>query len=164
MGFDLSVRSNFAQDYSEWLFRFVSGAWFARLALFVALGFGVWVGSRVFWQLALPDSAESPTATAPGSRQIIERVVQQQWFGSLAAAPTRAEAPSNIRLRGVIAERRAGHGGMAIVSVDGGPDKVFSVGDAVAPGVSLKRVDPDGAVLTRGGREEQVALPKRGKP
>ena len=164
MGFDLSVRSNFGKDYSEWLFLLASGVWFARLALLVALGFAAWVASTVFWQLALPGAADPPAEITAGSRQIVERVVQQQWFGTLAAAQARAEAPSNIRLRGVIAERRAGHGGMAIVSIDGGPDKVFSVGDAVAPGVSLKRVDPDGAVLTRGGREEQVALPKRGKP
>jgi general secretion pathway protein C len=160
----LFVRSNFGRDYSEWLFRLASNIWLARLALLMALGFAVWVASTLFWRLALPQGAMPPSDAGLGAKQMVERIAQQQWFGALAVATASAAAPSNFRLRGVIAERRAGQNGMAIISVDGGPDKVYSVGDTLAPGVSLKRVEPAGVLVMRGGREEQLLLPVRGKP
>jgi general secretion pathway protein C len=90
-------------------------------------------------------------------------VVSAHLFGVATADPASqdpATAPlssANLVLAGTIATQDPKHG-IAIIS-DGGPSKVFSVGDKVT-GASLFSVYLDHVILDRGGTLETLVLPR----
>jgi general secretion pathway protein C len=93
----------------------------------------------------------------------LQSVVAAHLFG-VAAAGSAAQDPetaplssANLVLAGTIASQDPKHG-VAIIS-DGGPAKVFSVGDDVS-GASLHSVYMDHVVLDRGGVLETLVLPR----
>jgi general secretion pathway protein C len=107
-----------------------------------------------------------PTRTAPGPRRAgldIQGVVSAHLFGVAAPDPSTqdpANAPqstANLLLAGTIATRDPKRG-VAIIS-DGGPSKVYSVGDNVG-GAALHSVYLDHVILDRNGALETLLLPR----
>src|ERR1700730_7190564 len=92
-----------------------------------------------------------------------QSVVSAHLFGVAAADPSRedpANAPqssANLVLAGTIATQDPKRG-VAIIS-DGGPSKVYSVGDNVG-GATLHSVYLDHVILDRGGALETLLLPR----
>ena len=107
------------------------------------------------------------TATAPRARPgaNVQAVVSAHLFGVAVADPTTQDpnnAPlssANLALAGTIATQNPKKG-IAIIS-DGGPSKVFAVGDNVS-GASLYSVYLDHVILDRGGNlgGNSPALPR----
>jgi general secretion pathway protein C len=93
----------------------------------------------------------------------IQSVVSAHLFGIATVDPSAqdpANAPpstSNLVLAGTIATQNPKRG-VAIIS-DGGPSKVYSVGDNVG-GASLHSVYLDHVILDRGGALETLTLPR----
>ena len=93
----------------------------------------------------------------------IQSVVSAHLFGIATADPSAqdpANAPpstSNLVLAGTIATQDPKRG-VAII-IDGGPSKVYSVGDNVG-GASLHSVYLDHVILDRGGALETLILPR----
>jgi general secretion pathway protein C len=93
----------------------------------------------------------------------VQTVVSAHLFGVAVADPSTqdpANAPlssANLVLAGTIATQNPKHG-IAIIS-DGGPSKVYSVGDNVN-GASLHSVYLDHVILDRGGTLETLLLPR----
>jgi general secretion pathway protein C len=93
----------------------------------------------------------------------VQSLVAAHLFGMAVADPTTqdpANAPlssANLVLAGTIATRDPKHG-IAIIS-DGGPAKVFSVGDTVT-GATLHSVYLDHVILDRAGVLETLPLPR----
>ena len=103
----------------------------------------------------------APRAQRPGLD--VQSVVSAHLFGIAAPDPSAqdpANAPqstANLVLAGTIATQDPKRG-VAIIS-DGGPSKVYSVGDNVG-GASLHSVYLDHVILDRGGALETLLLPK----
>jgi general secretion pathway protein C len=93
----------------------------------------------------------------------VQSIVSAHLFGVATADPTAqdpANAPqstANLLLAGTIATQDPKRG-VAIIS-DGGPSKVYSVGDNVG-GASLHSVYLDHVILDRGGALETLLLPR----
>jgi general secretion pathway protein C len=100
---------------------------------------------------------------APHAGVDIQSVVSAHLFGVAAPDPSTqdpANAPqstANLVLAGTIASQDPKRG-VAIIS-DGGPAKVYSVGDNVG-GASLHSVYLDHVILDRGGSLETLSLPR----
>ena len=94
----------------------------------------------------------------------VQSVVSAHLFGVAAPDPSTqdpANAPqstANLVLAGTIATQDPKHG-VAIIS-DGGPSKVYSVGDNVG-GASLHSVYLDHVILDRNGQLETLLLPRQ---
>ena len=103
----------------------------------------------------------APRAQHPGID--IQSVVSAHLFGVAAPDPSTqdpANAPqstANLVLAGTIATQDPKRG-VAIIS-DGGPSKVYSVGDNVG-GATLHSVYLDHVILDRGGQLETLLLPR----
>jgi general secretion pathway protein C len=106
------------------------------------------------------------TAPAPLTRHAgvdVQSVISAHLFGVATVDPTTqdpANAPpstANLVLAGTIATQDPKRG-VAIIS-DGGPSKVYSVGDNVG-GASLHSVYLDHVILDRGGQLETLVLPR----
>src|SRR5882757_265040 len=104
-----------------------------------------------------------PAAPHARSGIDVQRVVSTHLFGIAAVEPGAqdpADAPlssANLVLAGTIASQDPKHG-VAIIS-DGGPAKVFSVGDNVS-GATLHSVYLDHVILDRAGVLETLMLPR----
>lgn len=112
--------------------------------LALAAGVGVW-GALL---LAPRPQALPPGLTAPppaGS----DTAPLAQWFGSSAASV-------KVMVLGLIS---AGEQGAAILRIDGGAPQAYRVGQSVAEGVILARVDRAGVVLDQGGTPLEVSAP-----
>jgi len=112
-------------------------------------------------QPVIASSPELHQRPAPAAN--IQALIMSHPFGIRAADPASqdpANAPlssANLVLAGTIATQDPKHG-IAIIS-DGGPSKVYSVGDNVS-GASLYSVYLDHVVLNRNGSLETLVLPR----
>ena len=68
-----------------------------------------------------------------------------------------ADAGSNIRALGVMAEGSTGRG-IALIGVEGKPPRAVRAGESIAPGVVLAEVRRDGVVISRSGATQQIRL------
>lgn len=102
----------------------------------VAVGLGVWSALL----LAPRPMAAPPVLTSgPAPGQDISPVVN--WFGG-----------SSARLRiAVLGLLSSGERGTALLSVNGGPAKAYSVGHTLAQGVTLAAVTPQGVSIDQDG-------------
>jgi len=106
-------------------------------------------------------AAAAPSQQRPGVN--VQSIVSAHLFGVAVADPATQDpnnAPlssANLVLAGTIATENPKRG-IAIIS-DGGPSKVFSVGDNVN-GASLHSVYLDHVILDRGGTLETLVLPR----
>jgi general secretion pathway protein C len=119
----------------------VAGSTFALWALVAACA--------VYWGLKL--SGTSSVATAPPAARSpapVDPAAVARVLGFSPAVASAAPTPSiasRFNLVGVVANR--GHGGAALISVDGKPPKPFRVGSSVEEGLMLQSVDARRAVL-----------------
>jgi len=110
-----------------------------------------------------PQPVLAATAPHPHPGANVQAVVSAHLFGVAVADPTTQDpnnAPlssANLLLAGTIATENPKRG-IAIIS-DGGPSKVYSVGDNVN-GASLYSVYLDHVILDRGGTLETLLLPR----
>src|SRR6202041_1899560 len=106
----------------------------------------------------------TPVPVARHAGLDVQSVVSAHLFGVAAPDPSTqdpANAPqstANLVLAGTIATQDPKHG-VAIIS-DGGPSKVYSVGDNVG-GASLHSVYLDHVILDRNGQLETLLLPRQ---
>jgi general secretion pathway protein C len=111
-----------------------------------------------------PQPVVAPSVqTRPHASADVQTVVSAHLFGVATADPASQDPGSaplssaNLVLAGTIATQDPKHG-IAIIS-DGGPSKVFSVGDKIS-GASLFSVYLDHVILDRGGTLETLVLPR----
>jgi general secretion pathway protein C len=114
-------------------------------------------------QVKSPEPVVEASAPRPKPGVNVQAVVSAHLFGVAVADPSTQDpnnAPlssANLALAGTIATENPKKG-IAIIS-DGGPSKVFAVGDNVN-GASLYSVYLDRVILDRGGSLETLLLPR----
>jgi general secretion pathway protein C len=136
-----------------------------------------WQLARTVWLLYPAGEAPPPLAVPAvesGSAGDAERVTRS-WdingdlFGKYNASEAVVEAPdddipetsANLELRGVIPMAPPSEmESIAIIAEQGGDEKVYMIGDQVQRGLQLNAVYADRVVFRRGGRLEELRLPK----
>jgi general secretion pathway protein C len=117
----------------------------SRTAAILALATGAGVWGSV---LMAPRSQALPPMLSPrpaaGDTAALAR-----WFGTSAA-------PVKVTVLGLIS---AGEHGAAILKIDGGEPRAYRVGQPIADGVTLAKVERAGVVLDQAGVSIQVAAP-----
>jgi general secretion pathway protein C len=153
---------------NQWLSR-LQGNGPAYVALILAALIAVELARVAISFLGGPVKTPQPVVNRPPAPHVrpgvdVQKVVSAHLFGVAAAEPG-AQDPSNVPLSsanlvlaGTIATRDPKHG-VAIIS-DGGPSKVFSVGDNVS-GATLHSVYLDHVILDRAGVLETLMLPRQ---
>lgn len=158
------ARRGFAIDRG----RYAETAAWACCVVFGALA--LWLLARLVWQLlpqaeparaggALPAAAVLATASS-------RSIASWHLFGETprrAGAGAEAASTLSLILRGTVAESDP-KAGLAVVAGTDGGERAFRVGEDVVPGVRLVAVHPDRIVLSRGGAEETLRLPRERTP
>jgi general secretion pathway protein C len=116
----------------------------AAAILALATGVGAW-GSILLAPRAqgLPPMLNAPRPAGA------DTAAMARWFGKSAA-------PVKVTVLGLIS---AGPRGAAILAIDGGEPRAYRVGQAIADGVTLAKVERAGVVLDQAGASIQVAAP-----
>jgi general secretion pathway protein C len=112
-----------------------------------------------------PPSPQGPRAApAPLAPDEVQRLLASDPFGNAKAAGapvSQTVAPPSrlqVHLRGTVAGDRADSYAILLVPEAGPRDDVYRLGQEIAPGVSLARIERDQVVVLNHGREETVAL------
>lgn len=114
-------------------------------------------GARLVWRLFEPTSPlGGATVSSQGAKPIRLAVFSGfDPFFRVSEGPRAAQsAEAEFQLFGVRADGRGG--GSAIVGTPGGAQGSFLVGEEVAPGVLLRAVGLDHAMLSRGGGQIRI--------
>src|SRR3984885_13375777 len=151
---------------TEWLSRLQANgpsavAWV--LGALIAVELARIAAALLSGQLKSPEPVVEASAPRPKPGVNVQAVVSAHLFGVAVADPSAQDpndAPlssANLALAGTIATENPKKG-IAIIS-DGGPSKVFAVGDNVN-GASLYSVYLDHVILDRAGNLETLVLPR----
>ena len=151
---------------NEWSFQLPqNGPWLASLVLAALIAVELALLTQTFWGASPVKSVQLPPPHPARSNQgpgvDVQGIIAAHLFG-VAPRPTQDEsnAPqssANLVLAGTIATQDPKHG-VAII-IDGGPSKVYSVGDNVG-GALLHAVYLDHVILDRGGALKTLLLPR----
>jgi general secretion pathway protein C len=153
---------------NQWLSR-LQGNGPAYVALILAALIAVELARAAISFLGGPVKTPQPVVNRPAAPHVrpgvdVQKVVSAHLFGMAAVEPG-AQDPSNVPLSsanlvlaGTIASQDPKHG-VAIIT-DGGPSKVYSVGDNVS-GATLHSVYLDHVILDRAGVLETLVLPRQ---
>ena len=158
----LDMRTN------QWLSR-LQGNGPAYVSLILAALIAIELARMALSFLGGPVKTPQPVVNRPAAPHVrpgvdAQKVVSAHLFGVAAVEPGAqdpADAPlssANLVLAGTIASQDPKHG-VAIIS-DGGPSKVYSVGDNVS-GATLHSVYLDHVILDRAGVLETLMLPRQ---
>lgn len=120
-----------------------------------------------------PAPAEStPGSDSPAPALLAADVAIGSWhlFGQAEAvrpvetpvAPMPA-TPLNLRLVGIFFMERGGDRALALIAESNGPERGYRIGESLPGGARLQRIQRDYVVVSRGGREEMLKLPKLGE-
>jgi general secretion pathway protein C len=153
---------------NQWLSR-LQGNGPAYVSLILAALIAVELARMAIFLLGGPVKTPQPVVNRPAAPHSrpgvdVQKVVSAHLFGVAAVEPGAqdpANAPlssANLVLAGTIASQDPKHG-VAIIS-DGGPSKVYSVGDNVS-GATLYSVYLDHVILDRAGVLETLMLPRQ---
>jgi general secretion pathway protein C len=153
---------------NQWLSR-LQGNGPAYISLILAALIAIELARMAISFLGGPVKTPQPVVNRPAAPHVrpgvdVQKVVSAHLFGIAAVEPggqDPASAPlssANLVLAGTIASQDPKHG-VAIIS-DGGPSKVFSVGDNVS-GATLHSVYLDHVILDRAGVLETLILPRQ---
>jgi general secretion pathway protein C len=153
---------------NQWLSR-LQGNGPAYVSLILAALIAIELARMAISFLGGPVKTPQPVVNRPAAPHLrpgvdVQKVVSAHLFGIAAVEPggqDPASAPlssANLVLAGTIASQDPKHG-VAIIS-DGGPSKVFSVGDNVS-GATLHSVYLDHVILDRAGVLETLMLPRQ---
>jgi general secretion pathway protein C len=113
------------------------------------------------WVLVAPKGPvgkwKAITATAPVDDTILVRF--DPFFRDGSATDSAQAAVTNlpIKLFGIRVNQAIGRGS-AIIETPDGLQSSFATGDEIMPGVTLKSVTFEGAIISRGGVDEQIFL------
>lgn len=69
----------------------------------------------------------------------------------------------NLILRGSLADIGSNSGGSTAIIQGSNQDKLYSEGDALPGGITLKEIHPDHVILSRNGQLEKLFFPETGK-
>lgn len=117
--------------------------------LAMAVGIGLWSALLLAPQ---PTAARPFLASGPAPGQNISPLIN--WFGGGSA-----------RLRvAVLGLLSSGQRGTALLSINGGPPKAYSVGHTLAQGVTLSAVLPHGVSIDQDGIIEDITVLGRASP
>ena len=121
----------------------------------LALSLAYWT-----WAFVAPRSVAAPAMPAHGELDIARSAAAGQLFGARGTGAPLSAPTTKLRLLGVAApgDRREGR---AIFALENGKSRTARAGDALLPGLVLKEIHPDHAVLERDGRMERVGLERR---
>lgn len=117
--------------------------------------------ARLLWIVVAPPQPTAPKAVASVFRAADHGILSSfDAFGASGAAPQAGGQATveGFRLYGV---RQDGASGSAILSGPDGVQKSFTVGEAVAQGVTLAAVGADHVELSRGGARMTLSFPER---
>jgi len=153
---------------NQWLSR-LQGNGPAYVSLILAALIAIELARIAISMLGGPVKTPQPVVNRPPTPHVrpgvdVQKVVSAHLFGIAAVEPGAqdpANAPlssANLVLAGTIASQDPKHG-VAIIS-DGGPSKVYSVGDNVS-GATLHSVYLDHVILDRAGVLETLMLPRQ---
>lgn len=142
--------------------------WLGRLAAVTMLAVLAWTGANIFWTLTTANTLAplqaSTNTLETDPRKAAQLVVARHVFGEVAAvAAVVAEAPTDIRLSGIIAAQRPGQTAMAILALEGKPAIAVREGEEFAPGLTLQRVQERQVELLRGSQTQILGLPEPNK-
>jgi len=124
------------------------------VALVLALA---WLLAHWTWVFLAPAQADGAAQAVRG----VDLAAVAKLFGAAppAGSTTPGTSASGLRLKGVIAPTPATIG--SAVFNAGGKDIAVNLGGEVQPGVTLEAVEPDHAVILRGGVRERIDLDTR---
>lgn len=110
--------------------------------------------SLAYWGLQLFKPKQRPIAPPPVAQapEVNVDAARGLFGGQTAVAQV-----SNYQLRGVVAAAN-GRGSAAIISADGQPAQAYGVGKEIAPGVTVKDVQPRFVTLMEGGIQKRLEL------
>ena len=114
--------------------------------LFALLVWALVAGTGVFWGLRLfAQPAQPPTRAVVVSDLTMARGDVSRLLGSAPSAPATeiAAAPAQstrFRLTGVVAPKHSSEQGLAVISVDGEPPRVYRVGASIDEALMLREV------------------------
>ncbi|GGY93569.1 type II secretion system protein N [Pseudoduganella plicata] len=111
--------------------------------------------SVAYWGLQLYKPAQRPIAAVPVTETPPAPIDAAR---GLFGGDTAVAAVSNYELRGVVAARN-GQRSVAIIAANGEPPKAWPVGTELAPGVTVKDVQPRFVTLSEGGVQKRLDLP-----
>lgn len=110
--------------------------------------------SLAFWALKLLKAPQRPISAAP---EHIRPEPAIDAAAGLFGGRIVVAAASNYQLRGVIAAGN-GRGSVAILAADGKPARTYPAGAEVAPGVTVRDVQPRFVLLLENGVAKRVDL------
>ena len=125
----------------------MQGRWVVAGSTFVV--WAVVAAACVYWGLKLASRSQSPAAAplvhtpTPVDPASVARLMG--WSPVQAASIAAPSLDSRFALQGVVAG--SGHGGAALIAVDGKPPKPFRVGTTIDANLVLKSVGPRKATL-----------------
>jgi type II secretion system (T2SS) protein C len=138
--------------------------WLPALATALALLLLGWLVSGWVLAWATPRLAPSPGLSLPSPAQAAKAIAARHLFGMPPAAGSAVApgaAPSlPYRLLGVAAVSEGG-AGFAILAADGKPPAFAMEGEAISPGLVLRRVFPDRVEIQRGVATEVLRLSEK---
>ncbi len=142
----------------------------SRLILFALLLPCFYLSSDLFWRVVYPEGyaphLEKKARASSGAGAENGHAHRWSWFeDSAAPVVVRPARPSKLdaNLVGVLSPGNENNEtGVAIIALKGKPQKIFRVGDEVAPATYLKRVRASFVVLQRDDQEETLELKKVG--
>lgn len=141
-----------------------TAAWFACVVLGAL---ALWLLARLVWLLLPQDGAEAERGrvrsdAATSAAAPVRSIASWHLFGETPQRPGAGGAAAStlaLILRGTLAEGDP-KAGLAVIAGADGSERAFRVGEEVVAGVRLAAVHPDRAVLSRGGAEETLRLPR----
>jgi hypothetical protein len=119
----------------------------------------LWESHIVHTETAHVASAVVPTVSAPG-RGAVARVPRESAESTMAPVQMTA-GKSRFMLSGVVAPRRPGGPGIALIAIDGNATRAYRTGESIERGVVLQSVGQRSATLssTEGASVQLLELP-----
>lgn len=111
--------------------------------------------SVAYWGLQLYKPAQRPIAAVPVTETPPAPIDAAR---GLFGGDTAVAVVSNYELRGVVAARD-GQRSVAIIAANDEPPKAYPVGTELAPGITVKDVQPRFVTLSEGGVQKRLDLP-----
>ena len=114
----------------------------------------------------------APASDNPAAARPVDDALIVSWhlFGQaetsqpVAVAPVPPPTtPLNLRLVGVFFMERGGDRALALIADGNNPERGYRIGEPLPGGARLQRIQRDHVVVSRGGREEVLKLPKLGE-
>lgn len=117
--------------------------------------------ARLFWVIVTPIGPVGDWRPAGGPDLVRARAALTSDFDPFFRLDQSGAQPAvtslQLKLFGVRVNEATGRGSAILAGPDG-VQTSYAVGEAILPGVTLKRVNPDGVVIQRGGTEETLFL------